>query len=130
MILPTALAANICGFGPLGLCKSGSEQGAATVFDNAISKTVGFLTLCAVLWFVFQFLMAAFKWISAGGDSKKVEEARNHITQAVMGLVLVFVALVVIQLMAELFGFKGLLDLDNIIKFDLNPASDGVGRGQ
>ncbi|MDO8452656.1 MAG: hypothetical protein Q7S79_02795 [bacterium] len=116
MILTTTLAANICGFGPLGLCKSGSEQGAATIFDNAMSKTVGFLTICGVLWFVFQFFLGAFKWISSGGDSKAVEAARTQITHAVVGLSLVFIALVVVQLMAELFGFKGLLDLDNIIR--------------
>ena len=115
MFLPIAIAANICGFGPLGLCATGAEKDAPSIFDNAMSKTVGFLTLVAVLWFVFQFFMAAFKWISAGGDSKAVESARNHITQAVTGLILVFITLVIVQLMAELFGFPGLLDLDNLI---------------
>ena len=121
-MLYTTLAANICGFGPLGLCDKGSEQGAATIFDNVMSKTIGFLTICAVLWFVLQFFLGAFKWISSGGDSKAVEGARHQITHAVVGLILVFIALVVVQLLAELFGFSGLLDLDNIIKYKLNPT--------
>lgn len=116
MVLQTLLAQSnqICGFGPLGLCTKDAAS-APTIFDDVMSKIIGFLTIGAVFWFVFQFLMAGYKWIGAGGDSKKVEEARAHITQAVVGLVVVFIALVVIQLMAELFGFPGFLDLDNII---------------
>lgn len=113
-MLQVLLAQNqICGFGPLGFCSP--TKSAPQLFDDVMSKTIGFLTIIAVLWFVFQFIMASYKWISAGGDSKAVESARSHITQAITGLILVFVALVVIQLMAELFGFPGLLDLDNII---------------
>lgn len=104
----------ICGFGPLGLCDKPANS-APQIFDNAVSKIIGALTVLAVLWFIFQFFVAGFKWISAGGDPKKVEDARNRITHAVMGLVIIFVALVIIQLIAELLGIPDLLDLDNMI---------------
>ena len=121
MILQATLLAQnkICGFGPLGLCTT-PASGAPSLFEDALSKTVGFLTVCAVLWFAFQFILAAYKWISAGGDSKAVESARSHITQAITGLVLVFVTLTVISVVADLLGIDHILDIQKFIK-ELTP---------
>jgi NADH:ubiquinone oxidoreductase subunit 6 (subunit J) len=67
------------------------------------------ITLGALAVIVF-FILGAFGWITAGSDSKKVESARNRMTNAVVGLV-ILVSLVTI------FGFMSKLLFGN--NFDI-----------
>lgn len=91
------------GIGPLGL--EGEQAGAGLPrFVDTISKIVGILTAAAVIWFVFQFIIGAIQWISAGGDPKAVEAARAKITNAIVGVILVFGAILVIALVGALLG--------------------------
>lgn len=50
-----------------------------------------FLALLGML-FVVLIVVAGFKWMTAMGDAKKVEDARNMISNAVVGLVIVLAA--------------------------------------
>jgi len=64
------------------------------VIDNEITAggLVGdVLSFAIFIGFILAFfflLQGAFQWISSGGDESKVESARNRITQAIIGLVL------------------------------------------
>lgn len=49
------------------------------------------LSLLGVI-FIIMIILAGFKWMTAQGDPKKVEEARDNIKNAVMGLVVVLAA--------------------------------------
>jgi len=49
------------------------------------------------------FLWGAIEWISAGGDSGKIEKARNRITQSILGLVILISAFVIIGFISNLF---------------------------
>lgn len=107
------------GIGPLGL--EGKEPSAgAGIFVNAISNIIGFLTAVAIIWFVFQFLLGAIGWISAGGDAKAVEAAKGKLTNAVVGIVIVFTALVLVSAVGALLGIN-ILNFGIIIR-DLTPG--------
>ena len=50
-------------------------------------------------------LIGGIRWITAGGDEKGVASARNMITAALIGLVVVLVAYAIIRLVEIFFGF-------------------------
>lgn len=52
----------------------------------------GFLVLVFMLW-------GAFEWVTSGGDKEKLARAQSRITQAVVGLLMIFVALVIFGLL-------------------------------
>lgn len=107
------------GIGPLGL--EGKEPTAgAGIFVNAISNIIGFLTAVAIIWFIFQFLLGAIGWISAGGDKGKLEQARSKLANAFVGIIIVFTALVLVSAVGALLGIN-ILNFGKII-CDLTPG--------
>ncbi len=75
-----------------------------------LSSLIGFLTVLGAIFFIVQLILAAFKWLTAGGDSGQVEKARNQIIQAVLGLVIIVLSYGLIELVGSLLG----LDLINL----------------
>lgn len=59
--------------------------------------TVGGLTV--LLYFVW----GGIEWITAGGDSSKIEKARNKITQSVIGMIILVGSFAIIGLINTLF---------------------------
>jgi hypothetical protein len=49
------------------------------------------------------FLWGALSWITSGGEKGKIEEARNRITQAALGLVILVGSYAIIGFISELF---------------------------
>lgn len=108
----------IRGIGPLGL-QDKELVDAPTIFQTVLSNIVGVMAVSGIIWFVFQFIIGAYGWISAGGDSKAIEEARKRIMNAVIGLVIILTAMVLISVIGALLG----VDILNIAGFigDLTP---------
>ncbi|MEK7521335.1 MAG: hypothetical protein AAB599_00835 [Patescibacteria group bacterium] len=93
------------------------EQGKIDVGAGAPSDTVRDLTIgtivsvavkvlvvvAAVLFFLW-LVLGGIKWITSGGDKNKTEEARQQITAALVGLVVVFSAWAIARLIDILFG--------------------------
>lgn len=69
-----------------------------------ISGFVKLLVIGAAIIFFFWLVLGGIKWIMSGGDKTKTEEARNQITAALIGLVIVFSAWAITQLITVLFG--------------------------
>lgn len=69
-----------------------------------ISGLVRLLVIAAAVVFFFMLVIGGIKWIMSGGDKGKTEEARNQITAALVGLVVVFSAWAIAQLIKTLFG--------------------------
>lgn len=61
------------------------------------------LVVAFVLAFIF-LLIGGIRWITAGGDEKGVASARNMITAALIGLVVVLVAYALIRLVEIFFS--------------------------
>lgn len=91
----------IRGIGPLGLEGKNATEG-QWVFVQVISNIIGFLTAVAIIWFVFQFILGAMSWISAGGDAKAVESAKAKLSNAVLGIVVILIALILIGVIGAL----------------------------
>jgi hypothetical protein len=75
-----------------------------------LSNLIGFMTILGGLFFIVYFFMGAFKWITSGGDSSKVEEARNRMLQGTLGLIVMVLSYSLIGIIGSVIG----LDLINL----------------
>lgn len=72
----------------------GSKAGISTqqdlpgMFGSIINVVLGFMGLLLL----FYMLYAGFLWMTAGGDTKKVEKATSIIQQAIIGLLIIVAA--------------------------------------
>lgn len=75
--------------------------------DNIVNVLRGVIQFILVVAFVLAFvllLVGGIRWITAGGDEKGVAGARNTITAALIGLVIVLVAYALIRLVEIFFN--------------------------
>jgi len=61
------------------------------------------LVIAAIVFF-FILVIGGIQWIASGGDKAQTEAARNRITAALVGLVIVFAAWAIIALINTFFG--------------------------
>lgn len=71
-----------------------------------ISMILGFLTIVAGLWFMTNFILGAVSWISAGGDKGKAQQARDKLTNSVIGLAIVVAAYTIAGLVGSILGLN------------------------
>lgn len=111
------LGGSIRGIGPLGLenIAPKGECSSIALFVDVMSKVIGILTICAILWFIIQFILGGFHWITASGDPKEIENARMQIIHAIIGLVIIFSAMIILSVVGLIFGVH-ILDMENLIK--------------
>lgn len=69
-----------------------------------IQAIIRFILLVAFIIAFIMLLIGGIRWILAGGDEKAVAGARNTITAALIGLVIVLVAFAIIKLVETFFG--------------------------
>ena len=102
MALPAAVFAQIYGT-PGGNVVPPAINNVSNIV-SVIRAIIQFILVVAfVLAFVF-LLIGGIRWITAGGDEKNVAAARNMITAALIGLVVVLVAFALIKLVETFFG--------------------------
>jgi len=83
-------------------------------FEDFIGQIIGVLTIVAVLFFVVQVIFAGYAFIASQGDEKTMEATRKRLTEAVLGLTIVIVALGLANLIAALFGIRDVLDISGL----------------
>ena len=83
---------------------SGFENLENLQFGGIISAGIQLLLVISAIVFFFILVLGGVKWITSGGDKAKTEGARNQITAALVGLVIVFAAWAVIQIIQTFFG--------------------------
>jgi hypothetical protein len=69
-----------------------------------IRAIIQFILVVAFIIAFIMLLIGGIRWILAGGDEKAVAGARNTITAALIGLVIVLVAFAIIKLVETFFG--------------------------
>jgi hypothetical protein len=78
----------------------------STNFGTVVTNVVVFIIVVAVIVALIYLLYGGMKWIMSRGDKTEVESARNHITAAIVGLIIVFLALFIISILLALFGLN------------------------
>lgn len=114
------LAQNAGGKAGSGTTINVSPQGVGDIQNITIGGIISFfvtaLLIIAGLVFFFMLVIGGLRWITSGGDKSATEGARNQITAALIGLVIVFSAWAIAQLLANVFGI-------NIFSFTLPTIS-------
>lgn len=81
-----------------------------------VSGLIRLVLVIAALVFFFILVIGGIRWIASGGDKANTEAARNQITAALVGLVIVFAAWAIVQLINVFFGI-------NIFELTIIPAA-------
>jgi uncharacterized membrane protein len=71
-----------------------------------LSNLFKLITTIAGIFLIFQLLISGFQFISANGDSKKIEQAWAKIWQSLLGLVIVASAFALAALAERFTGLK------------------------
>ena len=88
-----------------------SSEGGSAFFSTFLPRALTLAFIIGSLIFFAMFVIGAIQWISSGGDKQALEAARGRITNALIGLVLLFVALAIIKFIESFFGIN-ILTLD------------------
>jgi len=110
------------GLGPLGF--EGKTAGEIKeqflgLFNDLISTIIGFLTVVAGIWFIFLIITAGYQWLSSGGDKAGVTAAREKLTYAITGLVIVVAAFAIVSIIGTLMGIDFLTPGETLKNFPL-----------
>lgn len=79
-----------------------STLGGFTV-GGIISAGIRLVVVVAAIVFFFILVIGGIRWIASGGDKTQTEAARNQITAALVGLVIVFAAWAIVSLINTFF---------------------------
>lgn len=84
-------------------------------FGGIVGALIVLLIIIAAIVFFFMLLIGGIRWITSGGDKANTEAARNQVTAALVGLVIVFAAWAILQLIEAFFGINiGELTIVNV----------------
>jgi hypothetical protein len=90
-------------------------------FEDLLSNVVGTLTLVAGLYFLIMFIVGGLSWAGAGGKTDKVEEAKQRMTNAAIGLIIVVAAYSITFIIGRILGIR-FLEPGTVIQ-QLGPAA-------
>ena len=71
-----------------------------------VGSAVNFILIIAVVVALFYLVWNGVRWIASGGDKQKVENARNGIIAAIVGLVIAFLSFFILSFALSFFGLK------------------------
>lgn len=86
-------------------------------FSGIIGAAILLILIIAAVVFFFMLVVGGVRWITSGGDKAQTEAARGQITAALVGLVIIFAAWAIVQLVSIFFGFNilGSLAIPNAV---------------
>jgi hypothetical protein len=80
-----------------------SKLGNITI-TTIVAGAIRLVLIVASLIFFFMLVWGGIQWMMSGGDKNAAEQARSKITNALVGLVIVFSAWAIMALIKNLFG--------------------------
>jgi len=78
------------------------------IFRNILNIIVRFAGVAAFIMII----IGGFQYLTAGGDPKKAESAKNTITYAVLGLVLLIIGWFILKFISEFTGIPKILEFE------------------
>jgi len=105
--------------GPFGTGTDGVS--ALTGISKIVSSVIGVITIAAGIWFLIQFLLGGFGFITSGGDKAKLQTARDKLTNALIGIIVVVASWAIVALAGTFFGVDFLISDPSGLIERLNP---------
>jgi hypothetical protein len=82
--------------------------GFADNIGSLINGVLSFVMVIAALLVFLYLILGGIEWITSGGDKSKTEGARNKITSAVIGLVILAASYAILLIVLKFLGFESL----------------------
>lgn len=104
---PASFGTGVSGLSGGILRGSNPAENSETALSNLeiiISRILGGLTTLSTIFFIIYFVLGTFGWITAGGDSSKINKARDEMIQGALGMIVVVVTYVLIGLVGNIIG--------------------------
>ncbi len=98
---------------PQGMNFGGSDP--VSGFGKFIAFGINLFVVVAGMFLLIYMMWGAFDWIISGGEKERIQKAQSKITNALIGIILVFAVIVVFNVFAG-----------NILKI-IKPSEDGSG---
>ena len=96
----------------LNPCPPGSDSALCKTIDLEFASVIGnliqFIFVIAVVLALGFLVFGGIKWITSGGDKGNVESARGTIIAAIIGLIIVFLAYVILNLVLTFLTGEGI----------------------
>lgn len=90
-------------------------DGYAENIGEYINRLLRFVMMISALLVFAQLIWGGLEWIISGGDKGKVDGARNKITAAVIGLIIVASSFAILQLTLNFIGYQSINELLNLL---------------
>lgn len=92
------------------------SEGGVAFFQKLLPAAITLCLVVGVIIFFFMLIMGAIQWISSGGDKQGLESAKGKLTNALIGIVILFSVFAVAKLIETFFGISILtLDIGSLI---------------
>jgi|SRR3989344_3877422 len=87
-----------------------------TTFGSIITTLLTYILPLAGMVLLLYLLFAGFQYLTSAGDPKKVEQAKERLTSALVGFVIVFAAYWIVQIVGTVLGLgsTGFGDIFNL----------------
>lgn len=93
-------------YAQLGVGTPAPLSAGTEVFESILGAAIPF---AGIVLFIM-LLWGGFQYITSGGDPKKAGAARNTLTYAIVGIVLIALAYLILVIIAEFTGAEGILN--------------------
>ena len=98
MLVPSAFAQKV------ETCPEGNFKGLCDLsFSNVLPGLISTIFIIAIVVALLYLIWGGFKWLTSGGDKQAVTSAREHIIAALIGLVIIFLAYFILNLVLQFF---------------------------
>ncbi len=84
------------------------EDDPGSEFGSLISRILQIILAIAAFLVLLNLVLGALGWITAGGDSGKLEKARTRMLNAVIGIIVLAAVLAILQLLFNFLNLEGI----------------------
>lgn len=86
------------------------DSGGGTAIGQLIGNIIGAIVIIAFLMAIFYLMFGGISWLTGGSDKAQLESARNKITHAIVGLIIVASIWAIMNIVGPFLG----LDFPNL----------------
>ncbi|PIS08907.1 hypothetical protein COT75_04445 [Candidatus Beckwithbacteria bacterium CG10_big_fil_rev_8_21_14_0_10_34_10] len=79
-------------------------ESASQSLTDIFSNVFGVMTIIGGLMFILYFVIGGISWITSGGDKEKVEKAKNKMTNAAVGIIVVIASYSIAFIIGKILG--------------------------
>lgn len=99
-----------------GITEDPGDQAASLLrLTTAFSNLIAVLTIFAGFAFLVWFIIGALTWITSADKTDRLEQAKNQMTNALVGLLIIILAIPIISVLGKIFGLDILNSIETII---------------